>query len=301
MKVVCRIRHELCSLSDKRHFKCGTSNYDALQVQVRKRFSQGLLLTASYTWSHSLDNQSGLGLFFTGNVPQTPNSSYGNSDFDQTHVFLINYSYVIPKLTESRILGFLINGWTLGGQTVAQSGQPYSVYDFSGSVASLYLGTSDYIGNPIVPLAPGYTNQQAQLQGTTGVNPGKPVLNAAAFGRRFVAPGTYGVPPCDSSGCDLYQSLYGTTGRNTFRGPFQTRWDVSLGKDFVLTERFRLRFTADAFNLFNHPNFDTPNNNAQFFPNYVGPPSVPPVGDLGYVQHTIGSSRFLQLSLHLKF
>ncbi len=62
---------------------------------------------------------------------------------------------------DNRALGYAVNGWTIGGQTVAQSGQPYSVYDYSGSVASLYYGTSNYIGNPIVPLLPGVTAKQA--------------------------------------------------------------------------------------------------------------------------------------------
>ena len=114
----------------------GISNYNALQLQVRKRLSFGLQLTATYTWSHALDEQSGLGLFFTGNNPLFPKSSYGSADFDQTHVFLVNYSYQIPKVTSNKALGYLVNGWIIGGQTVAQSGQPYSVYDYSGSVAS---------------------------------------------------------------------------------------------------------------------------------------------------------------------
>jgi hypothetical protein len=279
----------------------GISNYDALQLQVRKRLSNGLQFTGTYTWSHALDEQSGLGLFFTGNNPVTPRSSYASADFDQTHVFLINYSYTIPKLTSNKALGNAVNGWIIGGQTVAQSGQPYSVYDYSGSVASQYLGTSDYIGNPIVPLKPGVTVSQAQLQGTTGVNAGKPVLNVNDFLPSFLAPGQSGVPPCDSSGCDLYESLYGYTGRNTFRGPFQVRFDMTLGKTFAIGERYHLRFNFDAFNVFNQPDFDTPNNDVKFFPNYVGPPSIPPQGSLGIIQHTIGSSRFLQLSLHFTF
>ncbi len=279
----------------------GISSYNALQLQARKRLSFGLQFTASYTYSHALDEQSGLGLFFTGNNPVTPKANYASADFDQTHVFTLNYSYTLPVLTSSKLLGEFVNSWTLGGQTVAQSGQPYSVYDFSGSVASLYLGTSDYIGNPIVPLKPGVTVAQAQLQGTTGVNAGQPVLSAGAFSPQFVAPGQSGVPPCDSSGCDLYESLYGSSGRNLFRGPFQVRFDVSLAKEFPISERFRLRFNFDAFNLFNHPDFDAPNNNVVFFPNYEGPASFPPEGSLGVIQHTIGSSRFLQLSLHLAF
>jgi hypothetical protein len=279
----------------------GISNYNALQVQARKRLSNGLQFTASYTWSHALDEQSGLGLFFTGNNPLNPKSNYASSDFDQTHVFLINYSYTLPRVTTSQSLGYLLNGWTIGGQTVAQSGQPYSVYDFSGSVASMYYGSSDYITNPIVPLVAGVTAKQAQLQGTTGVNPNNPVLNAADFGPVFLAPGQDGVPPCDSSGCDNYESLFSNTGRNLFRAPFQVRFDMTIGKEFLFAERYRLRFNFDAFNLFNHPDFDAPNNDVQFFPNYAGPVQIPPDGSLGYIQHTIGSSRFLQLSLHLSF
>ena len=99
-----------------------------------------------------MDEQSGLGLFFTGNNPLNPKSNYASADFDQTHVLLVNFTYDLPKFTKSKALGQVINGWRLGGQTVAQSGQPYSVYDYSGSVGSLYFGTDDEIGNPIVPL-----------------------------------------------------------------------------------------------------------------------------------------------------
>ena len=279
----------------------GISNYNALQLQARKRLSNGLQFTASYTWSHALDEQSGLGLFFTGNNPLNPRSNYASADFDQTHVFLINYSYTLPKVTSNQSLGYVVNGWTIGGQTVAQSGQPYSVYDFSGSVASLYYGSSDYITNPIVPLLPGVTAKQTQLQGTTGVNPANPVLNAADFSPQFVTPGQSGVPACDSSGCDVWESLYGNSGRNLFRAPFQVRFDMTLGKEFQFGERYRLRFNFDAFNLFNHPDFDAPNNDVVFFPYYAGPSQVPPDGSLGQIQHTIGSSRFLQASLHLSF
>ncbi len=184
---------------------------------------------------------------------------------------------------------------------MAQSGQPYSVYDFSGSVASQYYGSSDYITNPIVPMVAGVSAKQAELQGTTGVNAGQPVLNAADFGPQFLAPGQGGVPPCDATGCDLYESLYSTTGRNLFRAPFQFRIDTTLAKEFQIRERFRLRFNFDAFNLFNHPNFDAPNNDVDFFPGYEGPPTIPPAGSLGMIQHTIGSPRFLQMDLHLSF
>jgi hypothetical protein len=282
----------------------GISNYNALQVQVRKRLSKGLQFSASYTWSHALDEQSGLGLFFTGNNPNNPKANYASSDFDQTHVFLINYSYNIPTVTKSRALGYAVNGWVIGGQTVAESGQPYSVYDYSGSIGSLYFGTDIELSNPIVPLAPGVTPQQAATStglNCKGLSPQICKLNSADFAPVFVAPGTNGVPACDASGCDIYESLFGNTGRNIFRGPFQVRFDMSLAKEFPIKERFRLRFEFDAFNLFNHPDFDAPNNDVTFFPGFEPPPSFPPEGSLGIIQHTVGSPRFLQLGLHLTF
>ena len=69
----------------------------------------------------------------------------------------------------------------------------------------------------------------------------------------------------------------------------------------MLNERFRMRFNFDAYNVFNHPDFDAPNNDVVFFEGYSAPPVFPPQGSLGIIQHTIGSSRFLQLSLHLTF
>jgi hypothetical protein len=277
----------------------GISNYDALQLQVRKRLSNGLQFTASYTWSHGLDDQSGAGLFYNGGDTLNLKQGYGSSDFDQTHVFLINLTYAVPVIRQfksNKALNGLLNGWTIGTQTVAQSGQPYSVYDYSGSIASLYFSSEDEITNPIVPLAPGVSAKQAQLQGTTGINAGQPVLNPAAFAPQFLAPGQDGVPAGDTG-----ESVFGTSGRNMFRGPFGFRVDTSLGKRFQLNERFNLRFSFDAFNLFNHPNFDTPNNDVDFYPNYEPPATVPPTGSLGMIQHTIGSPRFLQLDLHLSF
>jgi Carboxypeptidase regulatory-like domain/TonB dependent receptor len=305
----------------------GISNYNALQLQVNKRFSHGLLITGSYTYSHTLDEQSGLGLFFSGNDPTNPHSSYGNSDFDRTHVFSLNYLYQFPKAAD--LTGWknqVVNGWGLNGVTVLQSGQPYSVIDFSGGAASIFFGGGqDEVTNPIVPVrGVGSTATNPILQGTTGVNANNPVLNAAAFGIPApFAPGTNGVPPCDpvSGACDFYETGYASGGRNIFRGQFQSRFDFAIFKDFSLTERFKLRYDLQAFNIFNHPSFDIPSNDVEFNPFFsnppvytqsttgfnpcVGPPAnayaCPPSGRLGVIQHTIGSPRFLQMALHLTF
>ncbi len=136
-------------------------------------------------------------------------------------------------------------------------------------MGSLYFGTLDENGNAIVPLKPGVSAKQAELQGTTGVNAGNPVLNANDFAPQFVAPGQFGVPPCDDSGCDNYESLFGASGRNLFRGPFQVRFDMDLAKEFALNERFRLRFEFDAFNVFNQPDFDMTSAKEPFRPSLI--------------------------------
>jgi hypothetical protein len=305
----------------------GVSNYNALQVGLTKRLSHGLTITGSYTFSHTLDEQSGLGLFFTGNDPNNPHSSYATSDFDRTHVFVVNYVYQLPNIGQPNGLEkYLVNGWGLNGVTVLQSGQPYSVLDYSGGAGSLfYGGGQDEITNPIVPVGGvGATAKNPLLQGTTGINANNPVLNAAAFGIPApIAPGTDGVPPCDptTGACDYYETPYTVGGRNIFRGQFQSRFDFGIFKNFKLTERFSLRYDLQAFNIFNHPSFDIPNNDVDFNPFYnnppvytvastgytpcIGPPAnayaCPPSGHLGVIQHTIGSPRFLQMALHLTF
>ena len=296
----------------------GVSNYNALQFNVNKRFSHGLQVTGSYTYSHTLDEQSGLGLFFSGNDPNNPHSSYGNSDFDRTHVFTINYHYELPSFASAHHwTKHVLNGWGVSGVTVLQSGQPYSVIDFSGGAASIFWGGGqDAITNPIVPVGGlGATATNPVLQGTTGVNGNKPVLNAAAFGVPVpFAPGTNGVPPCDPStgACDTFENGYAAGGRNIFRAPFQARFDFGVFKNFKLTERVALRYDINAFNVFNHPSFDVPSNDIRFNPGFCNPPApdfncssagyaFPPFGHLGELQHTIGSPRFLQMALHLSF
>jgi len=307
----------------------GMSNYHALQFNATKRVSRGLTIFGSYTWSHSLDEESGAQLFYNGNDPLHPRNGYGNSDFDRPHVLTVSYQYELPKFDSLPAFASQVaNGWGLGGLIVAESGQPYSVIDFSGGAASLFFGGGqDQITNPIVPIGGiGSTTKNPVLQGTTGVNPGLPVLDRNAFGVPLLAPGQNGVPPCDptTGACDIYETGYGGTGRNKFRGPFQSRVDITVFKNFKFGERFNLRFDMQAFNALNHPSFDTPNNDVRFNPFFGNPPdyvgtshapcytqttgvglqgaySCPPTGQLGMIQHTLGSPRFLQMALHLRF
>jgi Carboxypeptidase regulatory-like domain len=289
----------------------GISHYNALQFQVTKRLSHGLQINASYTWSHALDEQSGLGLFFNGNDPLNPRSSYASSDFDRTHVFVINYLYQFPRATWAKgFVNHLINDWSISGITTVESGQPFTVYDFSGSVGGIFYSADDFVTNPVLPLTPGTSPKQAQTQGTTGVNAGRPYFNPNVFSIPLLNPGQSGVPPCGlttagTTVCDTFETGFGPTGRNVFRAPFQSRYDFSVQKSFKISERFRLKYQADVFNLFNHPSFDAPNNNVTlnpcFNPNpcYTNPP--PSTQNIGFITDTIGGPRFLQMALHLTF
>ena len=305
----------------------GVSTYNALLFQVTKRMSGGLMVNASYTYSHSLDEGSGLGsgLFFNGNDPLIPRTAYASSDFDRTHVLTVSYVYQLPTLrSPSRFVKTVADGWGIQGVTVAQSGQPFSVIDFSGTAASIFFSADDFITNPILPLASGVSPHQATQGGTdnsftSGALAGVrvPYVNPNAFSIPFLAPGQNGVPPCGpttagTTVCDNQETGFGSNGRNIFRAPFQTRFDFSIFKNFKVTERVALKFQADAFNLFNHPSFDTPNTNFALnacfnpFPCFPDPtqilsPASPNPKNFGVIRQTVGSNRFLQLAMHLTF
>jgi hypothetical protein len=287
------------------------------------------MVNASYTYSHSLDEGSGLGsgLFYNGNDPLIPRQGYASSDFDRTHVLTISYAYMFPKFNSaSGLRDALVNGWGVQGVTVAQSGEPFSIIDFSGTAGGLFFSADDFITNPILPLAPGISPKKATEGGTvqsfnSGPNAGVrvPYINPDDFSVPLLNPGQDGVPACGlSTGdavnapqqvCDNFETGYGSNGRNIFRAPFQTRFDFSILKNFKVSERVALKFEADAFNIFNHPSFDTPNSNFTLNPCFNPQPCYGTSGivasgnsqNFGVIQQTVGSNRFLQLSMHMTF
>lgn len=277
----------------------GISTYNSLQLGLRKRLSKGLSVTASYTWSHTLDEQSGLGLFFNGNDPTQPSLSYGNSAYDRTHVFIASYAYDVPRWAGAKVWeGALTNGWQITGVATAQSGNPFNFYDFSGAVAGVYYGQFSSTINPVIGFQPGTTVQSLMLQSTTSVNPGKPYIDLSKLSIPFIPAGTAGVPAGDN-----YETGWSNTGRNIFRGPFQERFDLSAAKRFRINERFTLRYSAEAYNLANHPSFDVPNLSTKLYT--VSSGKVPVINSLsssaGTISNTIGSPRFIQMSLRLMF
>jgi len=303
----------------------GVDAYNALQAHIEKRMSHGIQIEASYTYSHALDEQSGLGLFYNGNNPLNLRSGYGSADFDRTHVINFNYVFRIPDYARVHTLaGKIIDGWSLEGLTVLQSGQPYSIIDFSGAVGSIYYSTADGITNPIVPLAKGCTPKSA-LTGHSGawtptLGAAGAALNAACFTLPLLpAGGLGGAIPSN----DPFETGFTNGQRNIFRQAFQKRADASLEKVLNINERYSLKYTFDVYNLTNTTSFDVPGNEVSQNQDYnafpaAGTTPLPsdcsatgssqpsssfyacPSG-LGIVTHTIGSPRQIQMSLHFDF
>src|SRR5579864_7433689 len=243
----------------------GISAYNAVQAHVEKRLSHGLQAGVSYTFSHSLDEQSALGLFYNGNNPLDIRNAYGSSDFDRTHVINIDYHYELPKFyATSTWEGKVADGWAVQGLVVVQSGQPYSMVDYSGAVGSIFYGISDGITNPIVPLAPGCTPQNA-LTGANGATPGVPALKPNCFTVPLLNPGDLNGaipgPSSDNPAGDIFETNFTSGQRNIFRQPWQSRADMSIVKTTQLTERVSLRYSFDVYNLTNHPSCDIRDDN----------------------------------------
>ena len=219
------------------------SNYNALQAKFQQRLTNGLSALASYTWSKSIDDASNF--FSSAGDPNFPQNSYnvraerGRSNFDVRHRLSVSYSYLLPfgqgrrYLSESGWMTTLLSGWETFGIVTLQSGRPFTVallseIDNSGTGRSILgFGAND---RPNVVSNPELSNP------TTGR-----WFNTAAF--TFPAPGTFG-----------------NAGRNILDGPEYQNVNASLVKNTRVTERVNLQLRAEFFNLFNHPNFNLPDN-----------------------------------------
>jgi hypothetical protein len=214
------------------------SNYHALQTRFQRRMTRGFSTLASYTWSKSLDDASNF--FTSAGDPNFPQNSYnvaaerGRSNFDVAHRLSVSYSYTLPFHSSGDDLGAkLVNGWETFGILTLQSGRPFTVallseIDNSGTGRSI-LG----FGN----------NDRPNLIGNTELSDPTPDrwFNTAAFA--FSAPGTFG-----------------NAGRNIVDGPGYQSFNAAVVKNTHFSEGVSLQFRAEAFNFFNHPNFNLPDN-----------------------------------------
>jgi len=247
----------------------GVSAYDALETHIEKRLSHNFQVGGSYTWSHSLDEQSDIGLFFTGNDPNHLRDSWSSSDFDRTHVATANFQVDVPNAAKkASALAYVTNDWHLTGTGVLQSGEPYSLYEFYGAVGSINFGNYPTLMNPVL----GIKDPSHPHTALTG-NPGKfrdvggsyiPTLDPNQIAINYVAPGTSGVPVSTGNDpSDIYETAFNKGERNIFRQAAQKRLDLSIRKGFRITEKITAQYELNVFNLTNTTSMDVPQDQAQ--------------------------------------
>ncbi len=247
----------------------GISAYDALDAHLEKRLAKHFQLGASYTWSHALDEQSDIGLFFTGDNPNRLRDSWASSDFDRTHVFSANFQVDVPNaVKEHNAASYLTNDWHFTGMAILQSGEPWSLYEFYGAVGSINFGNFPTLMNPVL----GIKNPKNPKSALTG-NPGKfrdpggnyiPYIDPSQIAIQYLQPGTNGIPlSSGSEPSDIYQTAFNVGQRNIFRQSPQKRLDLSLRKGFRITEKVKAQYEFNVFNLTNTTSLDIPQDTAQ--------------------------------------
>jgi outer membrane receptor protein involved in Fe transport len=238
----------------------GFNKYNGGSVQWRASnfLNKGLNINTSYTWSHALDNLSstfsdgaasdyGLGYLDAFN----PRLAYGNSDYDIRQRFVLNGSWELPWLKNGKsVASEVLGGWLIGGTFSARSGAPFSIYDcdnFNGTECPLWVpsaavartGHATAAGSDFAPNTFNYIT----LPNTGGV-----VDNLGD---------SLGIPNCTGLGhvgCTYTISGRPYPTRNGFFGPGYWNSDMNFLKSFTITERFRLQFRAEMYNIFNHHN-----------------------------------------------
>jgi hypothetical protein len=214
------------------------SNHNDLTASYSRRMSAGLVLNAAYTWAHSLDEISNGGLLSYGvtailgqiNPLSLKANNYGNADYDIRNAFNANYVWTVPSHFDSRPMRAVFGGWIFSENFVARSGLPYTVTDGTTSI-------SNATTNGQQPLVPAEALGPAQQGCKTGYSQ---CFNSAEF--------------TGLTGLGFFPSQM----RNQYRGPGFFNSDFSFGKNFNLTERFKLNIGANLYNIFNHPNFQNP-------------------------------------------
>ena len=286
------------------------SNYNGLQLTAMKRMGHGLQGQINYTWSHCLDTVSNGGFlqFSAGGIlsplPGDLRRDYGPCDYDIRHNLTGQYVYQLPVKVTSTVLGYVLNGWQVSGTVFWHSGVPFSVLStpYSANRDGIVQGSGPQFAS-LVPGADPYC-RHCNIPGVT--QPGTiQWLNPNAF-VSAVDPAT---GTCN--GGDSAQSCqFGNLGRNALRGPNFFWSDFYITKWFPLSERVKLRFDAQFFNVFNHPNFGLPSMVLAGIP---GKPSTqtgfgaltyttsPPTGLLGVGLGGDSSPRMIAFQARLQF
>ncbi len=256
------------------------SEYNSLQLEVNRRFSQGLSFGFSYTLSESMDNASERrNRIFN---PFDDRIMWGYSNFDARHIAVVNFMYQLPFFRGSTgALRTALGGWQLTGIMQFQSGTPFTVgrgEDYAG------IGS----GNELQPWekngSPDYAREFS---------------NADASGKYVADPNFWftmnGAPPTEGFTAPAAGTFSTTQRRNQFFNPGLQNWNIAVFKDFQFAERHRLQFRSEFFNWLNHPNWD--NVSSSVSSNNVADPTSATFGKV--IRKT--SERNIQLSLRYNF
>ena len=285
------------------------SHYNGLQLTAMKRIGHGLMGQINYTWSRCMDTVSNGGFlqFSSGGIlsplPGELARNYGPCDYDIRGNLSAQYVYQLPLKVRNRSLGFALNGWQVSGTAFWHSGLPFSVLStpYSANGNGIVNGSGPQFAS-VVPGVPLYDHNP--IPGVT--QPGTVQwLNPNAF-VSTVDPSTGACFAGDTpENCQ-----FGNLGRNALRGPDFAWNDFYLSKWFPVTERVKLRFDAQFFNVFNHPNFALPSMVLAGIP---GKPSTqtgfgalayttsPPTGLLGVGLGGDSTPRMVAFQLRMEF
>jgi hypothetical protein len=248
-----------------------SSRYNSLQVAWNRRFTNGLLFGVAYTLSKSSDDGSNQ----RDIIPDTYDAHglWAPSDFDDRHVMIVNYLYELPIFRhQNNLAGKLLGGWQLSGIFQAQSGTPtqigrnqdYAGVTVDGSMNGSAIQYWAYDGSPI-----NYTKQIA--------------LNGSTDPRQWITipTGQFTAPAANT---------FVTThiARNVIYNPGFNNWNMGLFKKFTIREAVNFQFRAEAFDTFNHANW-----------NGIG--TDPTTSTFGKITGKSGDVRNLQLSLRFQF
>jgi hypothetical protein len=219
------------------------SNYSALQLQFRRPLSSRLQGLLNYTWSHSLDSVSDDVTLAVSNTVISASRDYASSDFDVRHIFSGALYYDLPAAAKSGFFALLTKSWSLNTVIVARTGFPFNVL----------LSAPSSLGGVTYSRPDRISGQPVYLRGSqcASVFQGLGVLKQGQG-----CPGGQGLNP--SAFLTPTTPQQGTEGRNDIPGFGLTQADISAARKFPIAEHLNLQFRADAFNVFNHPNFANP-------------------------------------------
>ena len=220
-----------------------TSTYNALQLNVTKRFANGFQIQGAYTWSHAIDWASDP-IVPTAANRQLPRgldprvSELGNADWDVRQRFVVNYLWELPfgrgrHWLNGGFLGRVLEGWQVSGVSTFADGTPYDIFCSRDSAHVSRANRCDLLSTP------NPANAVTGFDPRTQTGPLREFFDEPAFNRN------------------------GTLQRNTFTVPGIANWDMLIGKNTRLTERLMLEFRTEIFNVFNRVQFGTPGQTFQ--------------------------------------